>query len=535
MRWNLKQRCRNVLTGLMLKVAGRARTLHGDERGTISILSVIVMLMLTMLMGMILNIGEQIDDKIKMQNAADAATYSSGVVIARGLNTIAFTNHLLSETLALTAYFREGRDRYAESLVPEILDAWKAISEQTGLSEFELIREMQPAINPKIQMELELVKTFSDMTAVKARVLLPPLEMILGVPETGAGAAATSEERAASHLIPLFQRTVVQAIPQSSRMITSEIARRNMPGANYAKTQAVMWNQRANPQATIDESKPLERLLPVLDPANEGPDVQYLSSGESYLYGEMARSRRDGLASHYLREWIDDDNFDLGPFERETLTTGGRVSGKMSRFISLFRGFTCAKLAKLMNEEYPSTNLPHMLRQPLDRNNRAILTQIESTDMSGQGAQKHFTGVLMPQQLYLDYDFTFVGAVYRPQRPPVMPGMYRIPIKGDAMAFARVSVYLPRPRYITSGGCPRFYGLTYDPFTGETGCNTPAFDAWPQEWSSFSQNWAAKLIPASSESVLALVKTNPRDKAPGVELPDLNSMQMQDFKALNFH
>ena len=68
--------------------------MHRDERGTISILSVVVLVMLTMLLGMILNVGEQMDDKIKLQNAADAATYSGSLVLTRGMNTLAFTNHL---------------------------------------------------------------------------------------------------------------------------------------------------------------------------------------------------------------------------------------------------------------------------------------------------------------------------------------------------------------------------------------------------------------------------------------------------------
>lgn len=535
MSYNLNQLCCEHLSPCLVRGLGRARTLHRDERGTISILSVIVLLLLTMVLGMILNVGEQIDDKIKMQNSVDAATYSSGVVLARGLNTIAFTNHLLSETFALTAYFREGRDRYAESLVPEILDTWKTVGQQMAMSEFKLIRDIRPAIDPKIQMEREIVKAFGDMTAVKARLLIPALEMILGAPE-GIGLSADQQRaNADSHLIPVFQRAVVLAIADSSRLMVTEIARRNMPGSNTRNTQCVIWSLQTNPQSVINDSNPLERLLPALDPANEGPDVQYLSSGEIFLYQKMARKRRDGLASHYLREWIDDDNFDLGPFERNTLNQGGRVSAKMSQFINLYRGFTCAKLNHLLTEQYPQTNLPHVLRQPLSRQDRAMYTS-RSVVTDGQiQTTGQFTGSLLTQQQYLDYDFTFMGAVYRPQRKPVMPGMYRVPIKGDAFSFARVMVYLPRARYTTTGGCPRFYGLRIDGFSGETGCDTPSTDAWPEEWTLFSQNWAAKMIPASSEAVLTLLQTNPGEKAPGVTLPNLNGIQMQDFRAINFH
>lgn len=535
MRFNLNQRCRSGVVTFLGKAGRRARTLHRDERGTISILSVIVLLLLTMLMGMIMNVGEQIDDKIKMQNSVDAATYSSGVVLARGLNTIAFTNHLLSETFALTAYFREGRDRYAESLVPEILDTWKAVGEQMEMSQFKLIRDIKPAINPKIQMERELVKTFSDMTAVKARLLIPAFERILGVPEGYSFSADQQQAVADSHLIPVFQRQVVQAISESSRQISAEVAKRNMPGPLRRKTQCVIWSLQTNSQSLIDDANPIERLMPALDPANEGPDVSYLSSGEKFLYQQMARKRRDQLAANYLRQWIDDDNFDLGPFERNTMDQGGRVSAKMSQFINLYRGFTCAKLNHLLHDQFPQTNLPHVLRQPLSRQNRATYTTQTVVNGSSSTTTGTFTGTLISQQDYLDYDFTYMGAVYRPQRAPVMPGMYRVPINGNAFSFARVMVYLPRARYTTSGGCPRFYGISIDGFSGASSCGTPRKDPWPEEWSLFNQNWAAKMIPASSDSVLTLVKTNPAEKAPGVQMPDLKSLQMQDFKAINFH
>ena len=46
----------------------------------------IVLMVLAMLLGMVMNVGRQIDGKIRMQNTADAATYSGGVVLARGFD-----------------------------------------------------------------------------------------------------------------------------------------------------------------------------------------------------------------------------------------------------------------------------------------------------------------------------------------------------------------------------------------------------------------------------------------------------------------
>ena len=77
-----------------------------------------------------MNVGRQVDGKIRMQNAADAAAYSGGVVLARGMNTLAFTNHLLCDVFANTALMREARDRNSESYVPSILAAWNKAGRQ---------------------------------------------------------------------------------------------------------------------------------------------------------------------------------------------------------------------------------------------------------------------------------------------------------------------------------------------------------------------------------------------------------------------
>src|SRR5579863_9847561 len=116
-----------------LLIAGRLRALSRDERGTISMLSVITIFVLAVVLGMVVNAGRQVDEKVRMQNAADAATYSGGVVVARGLNALAFANHVESEVFALTAYWRAARDAGPQkdpttlNMEYAILDAWNKI------------------------------------------------------------------------------------------------------------------------------------------------------------------------------------------------------------------------------------------------------------------------------------------------------------------------------------------------------------------------------------------------------------------------
>jgi hypothetical protein len=494
--------------------------LHGDQQGTISILSVVVILLLTMLMGMILNVGEQIDDKIRMQNAADAATYSGGVVVARGMNTVAFTNHLLSEVFALTAYFREGRDRYAESMIPPILDSWEVVGQQLTQSRFQLFRDMQPAISPKIQMEREMVKAFGEMTAVKAKFLLPPLETILGLQEepspSGNGNYATeanAQSPSQSHLIPQFQRAVVQATAIAANLVTQEVMKRHLPTrtAQTGTPVCILYTSDSVPWQDLDPSDPYERIVPAIDPSFEGPDYLRLRAWEAGIYQAAATKTRRDLAHYYLAEWNRDGAFDLGPFERESLGEGGRVSAKMSYFIHLWRGFTCGKLNQLLDIEFPTTNLPHMLRMPM------------------QGEQ---------QQQYLEREFRFSAIIYRRQRQQSMPGMYRVPNTGDATAFARVSVFVPRPRYQWGPPCPVWACAGYDWF-GVLRCNFHCFDTnrsgWSTDWSLFNQNWAAKIVPTSPENSLTMLAINPQQIAPGVNPPQVGSMTIQDFKAVNTH
>ena len=101
-----------------------------------------------------------------MQNAADAGAHSGGVVMARGMNTLAFTNHLEAEVFALAAYMRTAQARDDEgnlvvaSLTPDILDKWEEIGEvfrkyggQAGYSKFERLGK---AIEGKVPLERTL-------------------------------------------------------------------------------------------------------------------------------------------------------------------------------------------------------------------------------------------------------------------------------------------------------------------------------------------------------------------------------------------
>ena len=81
--------------------AGPSRSLLVAEEGKISLVSSITVLAFLVLIGLVTNSGVAVNEKIEAQNAADAAAYSTSLWMARGMNAVTTTNHLMGELTAL--------------------------------------------------------------------------------------------------------------------------------------------------------------------------------------------------------------------------------------------------------------------------------------------------------------------------------------------------------------------------------------------------------------------------------------------------
>lgn len=493
---------RQHLRAGVVMLIGLPVRLHRDEQGVISMLSLCVIFGFTMLLGMLINVGRSVDSKIRLQNTADAATYTGGVVIARGMNAVAFSNHLLSEVFALTAYMREGRDRNAETFVPKILEAWQKMGEVFSQSTFQKFARLGRATGPKVGIEQRLVKAFGDLTELKSQMTLPALESILGQPGNPQ-----------SQVIPEFQRTVVQAIPEAAQLAMTEIARRHLGTANNSRRAngSVLWRvgeSNVGPVGDSGETSPLMRTLPIVDPSPQGNDAQQWGGAQQLQ--AAARQQRDELARMYLDQWIRDNSFDLGPFEREAFSQGGKVSGKMSQFINLWRLYTHAQLQRLLNQEFPQSNLPHVYRPC-------------QNCPSGGGID-------------LDGDHGFVGVAYSGGGDPFFPGLFQNRQGGepsDRMAFAQVQVFLPLPRFRTSNACGPWMCPSYD-WYGNQSCNL-CTDNWPTTWNLYSQNWTVKLMPVRTPQLQTILQRPPGQYAPGNRPPSLSGLTPNDLRVLNTH
>jgi hypothetical protein len=494
------------------------RRLDRDEEGVISIVAVFAILLLVMILGMVMNVGRHVDGKIRLQNAADASAYSGGVVLSRGMNTLAFTNHLLSDVFALTAFMREARDGNAARYVPDVLAAWDAVGEVLEGSGFPKFERLGAAIRQKTPLEQELVRTFSEWAAASSEQTLPVLEEIL-----------------AQEMIPEFQRAVVAAYPDIAQRAAMEVARRNGdPDRGRGRMLGVLWRTSATPVGGGFEY--FDRTLPVVDPVwDVEPDQA------AYLL--RARKRRRHYAEMYLGvgrrrsswRWYY-DNWHARSWNDEALVFFDREA-KMSQFGSLWRSFTCGQLNRLLDEEYPNANLPHLIR-PLPPTARTV-------------------GGIDPAlgNEYLQRNYTFLAVTYWPKLPDVLPGLFASPVGSDDLAYAEVRMFVPRRRlrwYRYAPGASRpdpmgAIGGQYPQLPGgdDGGGGGGGAAYWrvgrqhvPTAWDLFNQHWTCQLVPATQPCLAAVLQTPPpfpEFAEQEIRLPNLGSANSYDIQRISPH
>jgi hypothetical protein len=71
------------------------------EEGMLSLASIFVLMGILVLFALLANVTRTVDQKMETQNGADAIAYSSALELARGMNGVTATNHLIGELMAL--------------------------------------------------------------------------------------------------------------------------------------------------------------------------------------------------------------------------------------------------------------------------------------------------------------------------------------------------------------------------------------------------------------------------------------------------
>jgi hypothetical protein len=463
-----------------------------------SIVSVFAVLFLAMLLGMVMNVGRHVDGKLRMQNAADAAAYSGGVVLTRGMNTLAFTNNLLCDVFAVTAFLREARDQNAASYTPSILAAWSKMAPVFSSSGFPKFTALGAAIRQKVPLEQQMVKNYSAWAKSVSDQVLPMTEQIL------------SQE-----LIPKYQRAVVVAFPEIAQSAARETAARNgEPDHRRGPMFGVLWRTDARPVGGDEASySPDERTLPVVD-----PELDSMANQDDYVRTAVEQRRR--LSHRYLDEW------------NATLLSAFDHVAKMSQFAGLWRSFACGYLEHLLTVEYPKSNLPMVIYDdPLE------------TGGPNAALQKHYT---------------YIGVVYWKKLPECAPGLFKDPLEADDQAFAEVHLFIPRQRleWVPRGGqstpSPALLGgvpgemasvPVQQPLDGPGGGGgTTAWEVGrmggPPDWDLLNQSWNCQLAPVTQPALTTILQTNP--DLPGFssgqyKLPDLGGLSSEDLQQISPH
>jgi len=465
--------------------------LHRDQRGAVSLMTVLTLLLLVIVMGMVLNVGRQAASRVKLQNAADSGTYAGGIVLARSMNTVAFSNHLLCDVLALTAFLREGRDGNAASLVPEILDAWREAGKLLAKSGFPKFDVLGATIPVAADAEQKMVDSYSAWGKSWSDMLLPTLEDILR-----------------NETIPQFQRNVVRVAPEMAQLACLDLALRNRPTkpVRYQQRETpvgVLWRTSVSPVGGDGESQ--LRTLPVVDPETDDTDSISLSSfASSGTYLRQAKSDRQNWTQRYLNDW---NSWGMQSFDSDA---------PLSQFGTLWRGFVNGQLRKLLNEDYPDSNLPHVIRT---RHNR------------GAGGD----------EMTLERDYMFVGVAYRKQIIPEMPGAFHDSLSTDAQAFTQGILCVPQPRLHWHGPWWEWvndaFGMPYQKYHpwGHSGFEQSAYT-----WDMFSQNWSFHIVPATSESIGLILQTQPQTNwgagyTDQLNLPTFLRVTTTDLQRLTTH
>ena len=478
--------------------------LHRDQRGSISIVSVFAVLFLAMLLGMVMNVGRHVDGKLRMQNAADSAAYSGGVVLARGMNTLAFTNHLLCDVFAVTAILREARDENSASYTPQVLAAWSKVAQVFSSSGFPKFTALGSAIQQKVPLEQQMVNNYSAWASSVSDQVLPLMEEIL------------SQE-----LIPKYQRAVVVAFPDIAQSAARETALRNgTPDHGRGPMFGVLWRTDARPVGGAAEAtySPDERTLPVVD-----PELDSLANQNDYV--QTAVAERSYLSHLYLDQW-----------NAELLSAFDQVA-KMSQFGGLWRSFTCGYLEHLLKVEYPHTNLPMVIYEnPL------------ATANATTALQKHYV---------------YISVVYWKKLPEAAPGLFKNPLEADDQAFAEVHLFIPRmrlgwvPANASGASGPNPLGgvpgqIAYAPMdqpTGDSGGSGSGVTSWVVgrvggpggsggDWNLLNQSWNCQLAPVTQPALATILETNPDlpgFSAGGYKLPNLGGLSSEDLQQISPH
>lgn len=233
-------------------------TLHSDRRGNMSIINIVAVMLCTLLIVFILNVSKIATRRIEHQDVADAVAVSPGYWMARGMNAVTATNHVIGELTGIVIVHHAlggdllddgGKAEDASSLISNTIDSGRDLksvnmrldlakmgAQALGYQETEVYRLVHEKsgvnaeaaiLDGKVTLKQRLTEVYMGIIAAKIMQMFPPtaaagraLEQAMVVLEQWIGVeyrVLNATQSVAKSLTPLKQTVRDQALPQARR------------------------------------------------------------------------------------------------------------------------------------------------------------------------------------------------------------------------------------------------------------------------------------------------------------------------------
>lgn len=458
----------------------------------LSFVSLVVFLLIVVLISLVGNVGYTINRKLEVQNSADAVAYSGAIWMARGMNVITATNHLIGEMQALVVLHAAIGGEELENKRPldpaeasqaksrldaatrELDIAW-AIARAVG-AQTPAYPEQYKRVGERVEsgatyragltdLKNALAKVYFAKTAatlLKDSVYPPTVAIGVAIEEVATGvefliiaeyevlkgmetfakngAVLAFRDLLFDRLLPGasgFERLAVETVPHAAAGAGKEIARHNeTTGAVY----------------------PAEPPLPVLS------DRAFNPSGEAELpRSPLVRTTFPWVAYHrtvvlrFMRWMI--------------------ISNAREHYLKYTNAYTLLKSKELYQ--------------------RGDFTMYV---MTGPGEQKGAEPWTRDSRL-ADRKFTLVGFAHRPGRTPMSVAVFETPNSGGMVACAQAMIYNAN-RQNPGGGGAFQPEVAWDTFNWEPPVSSSGAYEYKEADESdtcprYLVNWQAKLVPVS--------------------------------------
>jgi hypothetical protein len=455
------------------------------------------------------------------------------------------------------------------TLVPEdVLDVWEEIAQEAFIAEggtagLEKFEALGHAILAKVPLERQVVRSFEPLAREHSRLTLSVFEYILRGPDVAYSVPvendAYPQDAIEGGLITDFQRSVVLNTPRLAQWVVEEVVERHATGHDrlHAGHQPVAVMYRSDGWR-LDSSGAFEtdratRTLPVIDPTAVGGDVRGIDIGFNpqlprqlddlsldERYFKLSYDTRSALSQQYLQQLIFNWMDIYFTERRSDGTTGlfGRDRASLSQLANFWRIFTCAQLDKLLNDEFPRSNLPFLIRSE-----NLAGWQFDPSSVNGNGTISNFynnvwydprgTTSMELHSPTLHDEYHLLGVVAWTPIEHFAPQFYDHPLTGHyPITFSEAKFFLPyrllNYPWIVEG--EDRYGVDWSYL------NTNGWPSGQRDWSMMNQNWRTKLVPVSAVNIVQILETHVGpDYTGNLEPPNLSGLFPEDIRKLNSH